>query len=54
MQRKVASAFKQLYDPTYWQEIDADRSVAELHQVLLNIADRTIDALPSEKLSLLW
>lgn len=50
----MASAFKELYDPAYWQEIDADRSVAELAQVLLTITDRTIEALPSEELSLLW
>lgn len=54
IQRKVAAVFKELYDPQYWQEIDANRSEAELQQVLLDIADRTIETLPSNELALLW
>lgn len=54
IQRKVTEVFKQLYDPKYWQEIDADRSVAELQEVLLEAADRSISNVASNELSLLW
>lgn len=50
----MSDTYKQLYDPTYWQEVDADRSVEELQQILVDKSRQTIDSIATDKLSLLW
>lgn len=57
IQRRVGLAFQELFDPAYWREIDADRSVEELQQLLLTEALRTIEAVrpgAEKSLPVLW
>lgn len=53
-QQKVLSCYDKLYDDSYWQKIDADRSVNELTDVLKQYADETILAVVKQPLNGLW
>ncbi|KAJ6640573.1 Thymidylate kinase [Pseudolycoriella hygida] len=53
-QKKVRECFEKLYDSSYWQNVDANRSEMDLTQVLAKYADETILSMSNKPLKLLW
>lgn len=53
-QQKVLYCYDKLYDGSYWQKVDADRSVNELTDVLKQYAEETIQAVTNEPMARLW
>lgn len=46
--------FDQLKDDTYWKDIDADKTLNDLHVELLSHCNQAIDNISNEKMDLLW
>ncbi|XP_037049502.1 thymidylate kinase [Bradysia coprophila] len=53
-QRKVRHCFDKLYDSSYWQKVDADRSESELGAVLDQYVEETMHAAGNDPLNILW
>lgn len=54
MQKKVMEMFNRLKDSSYWTEIDADKTEADLHSELLKAVDKTIKDAEHLELQKLW
>lgn len=53
-QQKVRDCYEKLYDSSYWQKIDANRSEKELTDVLKEYVEKTITAAAKQNLNVLW
>ncbi|XP_005099718.2 thymidylate kinase [Aplysia californica] len=53
-QVKVKNVFKQLEDPDYWQVVNGDVSVDEVHSQVYQIASETINGASEKPLLKLW
>lgn len=54
MQARVADNFKKLKDDSYWQMVDAEKSVEALQQELVQICKTVIEEAKDKPLSKLW
>lgn len=53
-QQKVWKCFDKLYDSSYWQKVNADRSESELGAVLEQYAEEMIHSAGNNPLTTLW
>lgn len=53
-QKKVSDCFDKLYDSSYWQKVDADRTESDLTEVLKQYAEEAILATSNKPLDVLW
>lgn len=53
-QKKVMEMYERLKDNSYWTEIDADKTEADLHCELLTEVERLIKNVEQKELAKLW
>lgn len=46
--------FSQLKDDSYWKEVNADKTMTELHDELLTHVDEAIENITDDKLDKMW